>query len=302
MRVVFLGTPGFAATVLGALTQKYEVVAAVCQPDREKDRKGRLIPCAVKTLAESLGIPVFQFEKIRRDGVEVLRGLAPDLMVTAAYGQILSQEILDIPRYGTLNVHGSILPAYRGSAPIQRAIADGLTQTGVTIMRTDAGMDTGDILSKVAVAIDDNDYVDDVYEKLAAAGSELLMNTIDGYVDGEIKPVPQDGATATNAPPIKKEEYTIDFSRSAKDVRNRIRGFGYGVCTLDENALKVYRLDLGEGNGKPGEVLRADKTGITVACGEGAVRFTEVQASGKKRMRAADFLNGVKVPVGTILR
>lgn len=302
MRVVFLGTPGFAATVLGALAKKYEVVAAVCQPDREKDRKGRLIPCAVKTLAESLGIPVFQFEKIRRDGVEVLRELAPDLMVTAAYGQILSQEILNIPRFGTLNVHGSLLPAYRGSAPIQRAIADGLTQTGITIMRTDAGMDTGDILSKVIVAIDDNDYVDDVYEKLAAAGSELLMNTIDGYVVGEIKPVPQDGATATNAPPIKKEEYFIDFSRSAKEVRNRIRGFGYGVCSLDENPLKVYRLDIGEGNGKPGEVLRADKTGITVACGEGAVRFTEVQASGKKRMRAADFLNGVKVPVGTILR
>lgn len=302
MRVVFLGTPGFAATVLGALAKKYEVVAAVCQPDREKDRKGRLIPCAVKTLAESLGIPVFQFEKIRRDGVETLRGLVPDLMVTAAYGQILSQEILDIPRCGTLNVHGSLLPAYRGSAPIQRAIADGLTKTGVTIMRTDAGMDTGDILSKVAVAIGDNDYVDDVYEKLAADGSELLMNTIDGYVNGEIKPVPQDGAIATNAPPIKKEEYFMDFSRSAKDVRNRIRGFGYGVCILDENLLKVYRLDLGEGNGKPGEVLKADKTGITVACGEGAVRFTEVQASGKKRMRAADFLNGVKVPVGTILR
>lgn len=302
MRVVFLGTPKFAATVLEALTKKYEVAAAVCQPDREKDRKGRLIPCAVKELAESLGIPVFQFEKIRRDGVGTLREIAPDLMITAAYGQILSQEILDIPRFGTLNVHGSLLPKYRGSAPIQRAIADGLTETGVTIMRTDAGMDTGDILSETKVNIDDNDYVDAVYEKLAAAGSELLLNTIESYVGGRIKPVPQNGELATNAPPIKKEEYFIDFSRPACEVRNRIRGFGYGVCTLGENPLKVYRLDLADGKGGLGEVIKADKNGITVACGEGAVSFTEVQASGKKRMKTADFLNGVKVPVGTVLR
>ena len=179
MKIVFLGTPAFAASVLRALAGKYEVAAAVCQPDREKDRKGRIIPCAVKTCAESLGIPVYQFEKIRRDGVETLRSLAPDLMVTAAYGQILSQEILDIPRLGTLNVHGSILPAYRGSAPIQRAIADGLDETGVTIMRTDAGMDTGDILSVKKVGIDENDYADDVYEKLAVAGSGLLLGRND---------------------------------------------------------------------------------------------------------------------------
>ena len=302
MKIVFLGTPAFAASVLRALAGKYEVAAAVCQPDREKDRKGRIIQCAVKTCAESLGIPVYQFEKIRRDGVETLRSIAPDLMVTAAYGQILSQEILDIPRLGTLNVHGSILPAYRGSAPIQRAIADGLDETGVTIMRTDAGMDTGDILSVKKVGIDENDYADDVYEKLAVAGAGLLLDTVDGYADGTIKPVPQDSGAATYAPPLKKEEFVIDFTRTAREVRNRIRGFGFGVCMLGETPLKVYRLDRVEGRGRAGEVLSADKKGLVVACGEGAVRFNELQLSGKKRMGAADFLNGTSLPVGTILR
>ena len=169
-------------------------------------------------------------------------------------------------------------------------------------MRTDAGMDTGDILSVKKVGIDENDYADDVYEKLAVAGSGLLLDTVDGYADGTIKPVPQDSDAATYAPPLKKEEFVIDFTRTAREVRNRIRGFGFGVCMLGETPLKVYRLDRVEGKGRAGEVLSADKKGIVVACGEGAVRFTELQLSGKKRMGAADFLNGTSLPVGTILR
>ena len=181
MRVVFLGTPEFAVPSLDALYEYAEVVGAVCQPDRERDRKGRIIEGAVKRRAEELGIPVYQFEKIRRDGVETLRALAPDVMITCAYGQILSQEILDIAPLGVLNVHGSILPKYRGSAPIQRALINGEKKTGVTIMKTDIGMDTGAILSMEELEINGDDYVGDLYEKLSCVGADLLIKTLDGY-------------------------------------------------------------------------------------------------------------------------
>lgn len=302
MRIVFLGTPEFAVAALRTLIERHDVVAVVCQPDRERDRKGRVIPCAVKVYAQNAGLTVYQFEKISREGAEILRSLAPDLMVTAAYGQLLSREILDIPKYGTLNVHGSLLPKYRGSAPIQRAIMDGLTRSGVTIMRTDEGMDTGDALAFETVEIERDDYVGDVYEKLADVGAKLLIKTIDGYVSGEISPIKQNDEEATYAPPLKKEDYVMDFSLGAEAVRNRIRGCGYGVCKNGEEPLKVYRLDLADGNGAAGEIIAADKSGITVACGSGAVKITELQASGKRRMNAADFLNGARLAAGDFLR
>ena len=304
MRVVFLGTPEFAVPSLDALYEHAEVVGAVCQPDRERDRKGRIIEGAVKRRAEELGIPVYQFEKIRRDGVETLRALAPDVMITCAYGQILSQEILDIAPLGVLNVHGSVLPKYRGSAPIQRALINGEKKTGVTIMKTDIGMDTGAILSTEELEINGDDYVGDLYEKLSCVGADLLIKTLDGYLSGEIIPVPQNDALATQAPPLKKEEAYLDFTRSAESVRNVIRGFGYGVCEFRDEQLKIYRAEAIEdcGENTAGTVVTAVKHDFIVACGSGALAISELQACGKKRMKTADFLNGVHVMPGEILR
>lgn len=303
MRVVFLGTPEFAVPSLDALYEHAEVVGAVCQPDRERDRKGRIIEGAVKRRAEELGIPVYQFEKIRRDGVETLRALAPDVMITCAYGQILSQEILDIAPLGVLNVHGSVLPKYRGSAPIQRALINGEKKTGVTIMKTDIGMDTGAILSIEELEINGDDYVGDLYEKLSCVGADLLIKTLDGYLSGEIMPVPQNDALATQAPPLKKEEAYLDFTRSAESVRNVIRGFGYGVCEFRDEQLKIYRAEAIDdcGENTAGTVVTAVKHDFIVACGSGALAISELQACGKKRMKTADFLNGVHVMPGEIL-
>lgn len=300
MRAVFLGTPAFAVPSLNALCGCADVVAVVCQPDRERDRKGRVIEGAVKKRAAELNIPIFQFEKISRDGAETLRSLAPDIMITCAYGQILSQEILDIAPLGVLNVHGSILPRYRGSAPIQRALINGEKETGVTIMKTDIGMDTGAILAIEKLPIADDDYVGDLYDKLSVIGAELLVKTLAGYVKGEIKPVPQDDALATVAPPLKKEEAYLDFNNSAESVRNIIRGFGYGVCNFRGEPLKIYRVEIANNaeNATAGTVVKAVKNDFIVACGEGALALTEVQASGKKRMRTADFLNGIRVNPG----
>lgn len=304
MRVVFLGTPEFAVPSLDALYEHAEVVGAVCQPDRERDRKGRIIEGAVKRRAEELGIPVYQFEKIRRDGVETLCALAPDVMITCAYGQILSQEILDIAPLGVLNVHGSVLPKYRGSAPIQRALINGEKKTGVTIMKTDIGMDTGAILSMKELEINGDDYVGDLYEKLSCVGADLLIKTLDGYLSGEIIPVPQNDALATQAPPLKKEEAYLDFTRSAESVRNVIRGFGYGVCEFRDEQLKIYRAEAIDdcGENTAGTVVTAVKHDFIVACGSGALAISELQACGKKRMKTADFLNGVHVMPGEILR
>lgn len=304
MRVVFLGTPEFAVPSLDALYEHAEVVGAVCQPDRERDRKGRIIEGAVKRRAEELGIPVYQFEKIRRDGVETLRALAPDVMITCAYGQMLSQEILDIAPLGVLNVHGSVLPKYRGSAPIQRALINGEKKTGVTIMKTDIGMDTGAILSMEELEINGDDYVGDLYEKLSCVGADLLIKTLDGYLSGEIIPVPQNDALATQAPPLKKEEAYLDFTRSAESVRNVIRGFGYGVCEFRDEQLKIYRAEAIDdcSENTAGTVVTAVKHDFIVACGSGALAISELQACGKKRMKTADFLNGVHVMPGEILR
>ena len=301
MRIVFLGTPEFAVNSLNALVNEFEVVAVVTQPDREKDRKGRIIEGAVSKRANELNIPVFKFEKIRRDGVEILRELAPDLMVTCAYGQMLSQEIIDIAPYGIFNVHGSLLPKYRGSAPIQRALINGEETTGITIMKTDIGMDSGDILAVKELPIAHDDYVDELYAKLSVLGADLLIETIKGVLAGKVTPIKQNESEVTYAQMIKKEDGIIDFSLSASEIRNKIRGVGYGVCSHQDQPLKIYKLDLAtvQCELKAGSVIDANKKGITVACGNGsAIVITELQQSGKKRMRVVDFLNGVKIKSG----
>ncbi len=298
MRVIFLGTPEFAVPSLLALHARYEVVGVVCQPDRERDRKGNVIYGAVKKAAKELNLPIFQFEKIKIDGANELRALSPDVMVTCAYGQILSQEILEIAPLGVINVHGSLLPEYRGAAPVQRAIIDGKVETGVTIMKTDVGMDSGDILAVKKIQIEKNDYAADLFNKLSVVGANLLVETLDCYKNGEITPVKQDESKVTYAAMIKKNEANIDFSLPAEAIRNAVRGIGYGVFCYNGQAIKVYRLDAVDGVGKAGSVIKAGKGALVVACGQGALSFTELQASGKKRMNVVDFLNGVKIGVG----
>lgn len=300
MRIVFLGTPEFAVPSLDALSLEHEIVAVITQPDRKKDRKGNFVAGAVKCRAAELGIPVYQFEKIRTDGVEKIKTFSPDVMVTCAYGQILSREILDIPRLGVLNVHGSLLPKYRGSSPIQRALMNGEKTTGVTIMKTDVGMDSGAILDSEEIVIEPDDYVTELYDKLAAIGAKLLVKTLDKYEKGLIKPVPQDETKVTFAPLLRKEEAFLDFNESAEKLRNTVRGMGYSVCSFRGESLKIYRADLCENpdNLPAGEIITAKKNVFAVACGVGALKLTELQLSGKKSMNASDFLNGTQARAG----
>lgn len=295
MRIVFFGTPDFAVPSLDALVEKYGVIAVVCQPDKAKNRKGETVFGAVKQRALELGIPVYQFNKIREEGVQILKDLAPDIMITCAYGQILSQEILDIPKYGILNVHGSLLPKYRGSAPIQWSLIDGEEKTGVTIMKTALGMDTGDMVSKCEVEIGENMYLEELYDTLKYAGAKLLIDTIDGYVSGKIVPVPQNEAEATKCRMLTKDDTKIDFSSAKKDIRNRIRGLGYGYFIYNGQPLKVFKAELKNGEGKPGTILAHTKEGVEIACKDGSLLFTELQMSGKKRLGAKEFINGAKL-------
>lgn len=295
MKIVFLGTPDFAVPALRALVENYEVIAVVCQPDKAKDRKGNPIFGAVKNEAIRLGIPLYQFNKIRQDGVEVLKNLAPDLMVTCAYGQILSQEILDIPRYGVLNIHGSLLPDLRGSAPIQWALINGYDKTGVTIMKTALGMDTGDIVSVKEVEISHDTYLEDLYNVLKEEGAKLLIDTIPSYVSGKIIPVPQDESKATKCRMIEKEDAKLDFSLTAHELRNKIRGIGYGYFLYHGSLIKVFKADVCEDKGSKGEIISLDKRGLKIACLDKSLLFTEIQAQGKKRMGAVDFANGNKM-------
>ncbi len=299
MRVVFLGTPEFGVPSLKALVNAgYEVAGVFTQPDKPKGRGNKMLPSPVKSCAIEMGIPVFQPVKIRVDGVNDLRALRPDLCVTAAFGQILSQEILDIPRIGTVNVHSSLLPKYRGSAPINWAIMEGETVTGVTTMMTDKGLDTGDILLKREVAILPGETAEELTARLAPIGAELLIETIRGLEAGTVRRVKQDENEASYFPMLKKEMGEIDWRLSAHQIVCRVRGLtpwpGSTFTWGGGEAVKVWKAEEAENPGKaPGEILCADaKNGLVIAAGEGAVRVIELQAPGGKRMNAKDYLRG----------
>ena len=300
LKAIFMGTPSFALPSLFKLCSLAEVVAVVCQPDRAKDRKGNFIFSPVKKAAVERGIPVYQFEKIRRDGAETLKALAPDVIVTCAYGQILSQEIIDIPEYGVLNVHGSLLPKYRGSSPLQWSLINGEKKTGVTIMRTDIGMDTGDMLAKAEFDIPDDMYADELFEKAAIVGADLLAKTLPDYIAGKVTAEKQDENEATKCVMLKKEDALVDWSKSNLEVRNRIRGMGYGYTFYRGEMLKIYRLSLADGSGKPGELEVKNGT-VKVFCGQGAVELELLQLPNKKKLEARDFLNGAKMISGEML-
>ena len=306
MRIVFMGTPLFAVPALEALTglDDAEVVGVFTQPDRPKGRGNKLAASPVKEAAIRAGIPVFQPERIRKTGVEDLKALKPDLCVTAAFGQILSQEILDIPPLGNINVHASLLPKHRGSAPIAYAIMNGDAKAGVTTMMMDAGIDTGDMLLKAETEIRETETCGELTERLSRIGADLLIRTVTELKAGTLRRIPQREEDMTYDPMLKKEMGIADFSASARKVRGQINGLNPWPCVsvpLDGERLKLLRARETNGDGEAGCVIASDsKNGLVIACGEGAVRILEVQAPGGKRMRAEDYLRGHAVAPGTV--
>jgi methionyl-tRNA formyltransferase len=305
LRIVFMGSPEFAVPTLRALLDAEDVVAVVCQPDKPAGRGQKVVAPAVKPVAEAAGVPVLQPARARDpEFQERLRALAPDVAVVVAYGKILPQAVLDIPRHGCLNVHASLLPKYRGAAPVQWAILRGEAETGITIMKLDAGMDTGPMLLWRKMAIREDDTAGTLATRLAGAGAELMLVTLERLKAGALVETPQDGAHATLAPMIAKEMGNIDWTQPAATVRNLVRGVDPwpGAQTyLDGEPLKVWGARVVPGSGTPGEVLAADRAGVVVACGEGAVSLAELQVAGRKRLPAAAFLAGRPIVQGTRL-
>lgn len=306
MRIVFFGTAELACASLTALLQApFDVLAVVTQPDKPRGRDLALQPSPVKALALARGLPVLQPEKARDPAfLNQILDLRPDLMVVAAYGQILPQALLDIPVFGCLNVHTSLLPKYRGAAPIQWAILDGERETGVAIMKMDAGLDTGPVLSEARTPILPGDNSQTLHDRLAEMGGRLLAETIPAYVAGLLKPVAQVGPS-TYARKITKEDGRLDWSLPALTLWNRIRAFtpwpGTFTFLLDQakrTLIKVWAADLAEPGGPPGRVLRADREGILVACGQGSLNIRVLQKEGGKRLEAAAFLAGNPLPPG----
>ena len=309
MRIVFMGTPEFAVPSLRALLDAgYDVVGAFTQPDRPAGRGNKLTACPVKQLALERNVPVYQFEKIRRrEGREALEALKPDLVVTAAFGQILSQRILDIPPLGTLNVHASLLPAYRGAAPINWCIALGEKKAGVTTMFTDAGIDTGDMALSVETEIGELETAGELTIRLSELGAKLLIETIHRIEAGDCPRVKQDEEKMSHQPMLSREDGLIDWTMSAKDIACRVRGFNPWPGTFtylpDGGVMKLWLARAVEADrpGQPGEVIEASaKKGLFIACGEGALEVLEMQAPGSRRMDAKAYLMGKPMPVGTI--
>ncbi len=306
MKIVFMGTPAFAVPSLKALTEyDCEVVGVVTQPDRPSGRGKKKTYSPVKEFALEHELKVLQPEKIREDGVRPLKRLAPDLCVTAAYGQILSQEVLDIPRLGTINVHASLLPRHRGSSPIAWSILQGDATVGVTTMMTNIGIDDGDMLLKREMSMPQDMTCGELTTYLSHVGATLLIETIKRLEEGTLVRLPQHEASATYDPMLKKEMGRIDWTEDARKVRNRIMAMNpWPTCSVpyEDGALKLLRAQEGAAGGQPGCVLEADaKKGLLIACGTGSVRVTEVQAPGGKAMPATDFLRGHEISVGTDL-
>lgn len=305
MRIVFMGTPTFAVPSLRTLIDEgYEVVAVVSQPDRPKGRKKILTPPPVKEVALELGLPVLQPERMRsEEAVQLLASYKPDLIVTAAYGQILPKAVLDLPKYGCINVHGSLLPKYRGGAPIQRSIINGEAETGVTIMYMAEGLDTGDMISSVVVPIEDEDTSGSMFEKLSIAGAKLLKETLPPLLAGEIQAVPQQDADATYAANLTREDEKIDWNRSAREIFNQVRGLSpmAGAFTyLNNEVFKVWSCETiaASSNEKAGTIIAATREGITVQTGNGQLLLKQVQPAGKKMMNVADWLQGARMIIG----
>ena len=314
LKVIFMGTPDFAVPVLETLAENYTVVAVVTKVDKPKGRGNKLTPTPVKELAVKLGIDVLQPENVRTDEFyEALTSYDADVFVTAAYGKILPVRVIEAAKYGCINVHASILPYYRGAAPIWRVIMNGEKETGVTTMFTDEGMDTGDILLAEKCEIDNDITVGELYDKLSAMGAELIIKTIDGLLDGSVTRTPQNHEKATYAPMVEKEDGNIDWSADAKDIHNVVRGtnpFPTAFTYLDGDRIKVWKTCVikpsdGECDTDvcPGTVIGVSKDGIDVSAGRGGIiRILELQGNSSKRMPVRDYLNGHKIDCGEIFK
>ena len=297
MRVVFMGTPDIAATCLKKiLADGFDVVGVYTQPDRPKGRGMKLVASPVKEVAVAAGIPVFQPENFREEEtVEQLRALQPDICAVVAYGRILPQKVLDVPKYGCINIHASLLPKYRGSAPYQWAVLDGLTETGVTAMYLTREMDAGDIIDVSKTPIGENETAGELLNHLAVLGAELLSRTLTRFESGKVPATPQDALGVSYAPMLDKSMCPIDWTKTAQQVHNHVRGLHpWPVATMElqGKTFKVHATRVVEGSGKPGEILGLTKTGLRIACGEGAVEIISLQAEGGKRMAAPDYFRG----------
>jgi methionyl-tRNA formyltransferase len=330
MKIVFFGTPDFAVPTLEKLLKhpEFEVLAVVTQPDKRRGRGNQLSPSPVKVVATSVNLPVWQPQRVKKDAetLNKLKELGADVFVVVAYGQILSQEILDMPALGCVNVHGSILPKYRGAAPIQWCLYNGETETGITTMLMDAGMDTGAMLMVATTPVELLDNAHELAEKLAVIGADLLGETLLKLERKELEPIPQDNAQATYAPLIKKEDYQLDWSKSAMQLHNQIRGFYPDCMTSFRNQpLKITATmplgfayegelpsemkeimhkipDLSTVAGSPGEIISIAKgLGAIVQTGEGFLLLREVQPPGKRPQSGWDFVNGSRLAVGEVL-
>jgi len=304
MRIIYLGTPDFAVEPLKAIVGSgFNVVAVVSQPDKPVGRKKEIKPTPVKEYALSQNIQVFQFEKISKE-YEVLKKLNADIMVTCAYGQILTQEVIDLTPKGVFNIHASLLPKYRGASPIQSVILNGEKETGVTIMKTDIGIDTGDIVSVEKTEILPRETAGELFDRLSKIGSELIVKTLKNIQKGEVVFTPQNNEQASHCKMIFKSDAVIDFNKTAQEVFNKIRGLNpspIAYTKFNNKMLKIYRAELCEEVGEPGVVLQADKkSGIVIACKDKAIRLLTIQEEGGKQMSAFDFVLGRKIKVGDI--
>ena len=297
MRVVFMGTPDIAATCLKKIiADGFDVVAVYTQPDRPKGRGMKMVYSPVKELALQHDLPVFQPESFKDDtAVEQLRQLQPDVVAVVAYGRILPQRVLDIATKGCVNIHASVLPQYRGSAPYQWAVLDGCTETGVTAQFMSRGVDEGDIIDVAKTAIDENETAGQLLDRLAVLGADLLSSVLGRFAEGDVVGVPQDGSQATFAPMLDKSICPIDWNKTARQIHNQVRGLHpWPVATMELKGqrFKVHETRVLDRSGEAGQILELTKTGLVIACGEGAVEIRQLQAEGGKRMAAPDYFRG----------
>lgn len=298
LNVVFMGTPTFSIPILESLIKETNVILVVSQPNKEKDRKGNLLDTPIKILAENNNIEVYQPINIKKEYQYIL-DKNPDIIITCAYGQIIPKIILDYPKYGCINVHGSLLPKLRGGAPIHHAIIDGETETGITIMYMDEKMDSGDIISQEKIPILEDDNLDKLYEKMSILGSDLLIKTLPNIINKTNERIKQDETKVTFGYNITKEEEKIDFNKKSIDIYNQIRGLSTvpgAYCYLDEKRLKIYESKISDNKSTktPGTITKINKEGIYIATKDYDIIIKDLKLEGKKRCKVNDFINGIK--------
>lgn len=302
MRIIYLGTPEFSVKPLERILgiKGVEVLGVVTNKDKPVGRKQVLTPPPVKVKALENALPVFQYEKIRNEGVADLKALNPDLMITCAFGQILSQEILDIPKLGVINIHASLLPKYRGATPINQVILDGEEKTGITIMKTDIGIDTGDIIYQQSIEIGNQETAGELADRLSDLGAECIEKVLKDLMDGKISYTKQDDNQSTYTKMLKKEDARIDFNKSAKEIVNQIRAYNpapIAFTSLDGEPFKIYSAKAVDVKGQVGVIIESEKS-LIIGCGDGGLQLIKVQKCGGKPMDICDFLRGNKLQVG----